>query len=341
MSWIILLCQILFVSPEARLAPETWVRVEKTEPHMGTRFQITVFAHNQELGQKAIQQAFARIAKLNTLLSDYLPESELMRLCAQAGKGPIPVSPELFLVLEQSQKLARQSAGAFDCTVGPYSVLWRRARKTLLLPNALELAEAGEKVGYTHLSLDSLSKSAHLQLPGMRLDLGGIAKGYAADEALLVLKSHGLSRSLVAAGGDVVCGDSPPGKPGWDIALIGLPGDEEGKRHFVLANGAVSTSGDLEQFVEIGGNRFAHILNPKTGLGMTTRQSATVVAKRGIESDGLTKVLLLAPSETAKKVLDGVPGASARLVTPKDPAFPSRGATVQTIGEFPKLDGKP
>lgn len=96
MSWIILLCQILFVSPEARLATETWVRVEKTEPHMGTRFQITVFAHNQELGQKAIQQAFARIAKLNTLLSDYLPESELMRLCAQAGKGPIPVSPELF-----------------------------------------------------------------------------------------------------------------------------------------------------------------------------------------------------------------------------------------------------
>ncbi len=341
MSWIILLCQILFVSPEARLAPETWVRLEKTEPHMGTRFQITVFAPNQELGQKAIHQAFARIAKLNTHLSDYLPESELMRFCAQAGKGPISISPELFLVLEQSQMLARQSGGAFDCTVGPYSVLWRRARKTLLLPTALELAEAREKIGYTHLTLDSPSKCAQLHRSGMRLDLGGIAKGFAADEALLVLKTHGLTRSLVAAGGDVVCGDAPPGKSGWDISLIGLPGDEGAKRHFVLANGAVSTSGDLEQFVEIGGNRFAHILCPKTGLGMTTRQSATVVAKRGIDSDGLTKVLLLAPWETAKAALEGVPGASGRLVTPLDPMFPSRGATVQIIGEFPKLSSKP
>ncbi len=341
MSWLILLCQILFVSPEAGLVQETLVRLEKSEPHMGTRFQITVFAPNQELGKKAMEQAFARIAHLNTLLSDYLPDSELMKLCAQAGKGPILISSELFLVLEHSQKLARQSEGAFDCTVGPYSVLWRRARKSLLLPDTSELANARSKVGYSHLSLDSKAKTAQLLLPGMRLDLGGIAKGFAADEALLVLKSHGLSRSLVAAGGDVVCGDSPPGKAGWDIGLIELPGDLGFKRHFVLANGAVSTSGDLEQFVEIKGQRFAHILNPKTGLGMTSRQSATVVAKRGIDSDGLTKVLLLAPLETAKTVMESVPGTSARLVTPLDPAFPSRGATVQTMGEFPRLERKP
>lgn len=341
MSWIILLCPVLFVSPAADPVSETLVRLERTEPHMGTRFQIIAYAPSEESGQKAIQKAFARIAQLNGILSDYIPESELMRLCAQSGKDPVPVGPELFLVLERSQDLARKSGGAFDPTVGPYSVLWRRARKSKLLPSETDLAEAKTRVGYQKMVLDPKNRTVHLSQAGMRLDLGGIAKGYAADEALAVLKAEGITRALVAAGGDVVCGDAPPGKKGWDIALIALPGDEGDKRHFVLANGAVSTSGDLEQYVELGGKRFAHILDSKTGLGMTTRQSATVVAKRGIESDGLTKILLLTSWDNAKQILESVPGVSGRLVSPRDPEFPSRGANIQTWGPFPQLDRKP
>lgn len=341
MSWFILLYPVLFVSPAADPVSETLARLEKTEPHMGTRFQITAYASSEETGRKAIQKAFARIAQLNSILSDYMPDSDLMRLCAQSGKGAFPVGPELFFVLERSQELARQSDGAFDPTVGPYSVLWRRARKSKLLPSEADLAEAKARVGYQKMTLDPKNRTVRLDQPGMRLDLGGIAKGYAADEALAVLKAEGITRALVAAGGDVVCGDAPPGKKGWDIALIPLPGDEGDKRHFVLANGAVSTSGDLEQFVELGGKRFAHILDSKTGLGMTTRQSASVVAKRGIESDGLTKILLLAPWDNARQILQSVPGASGRLVSPRDPEFPSRGAMIQTLGDFPKLDRKP
>ena len=341
MYWFILLYPVLFVSPATDPVSETLVRVEKVEPHMGTRFQITAYAPSKASGELAIQKAFARIAQLNGILSDYIPDSDLMRLCAQSGKGTVEVAPELFFVLERSLELARQSDGAFDPTVGPYSVLWRRARKTKLLPAEAELADAKEKVGYQKMILDTKKRTVRLTQPGMRLDLGGIAKGYAADEALAVLKSAGIQSALVAAGGDVVCGDAPPQKKGWDIALIPLPGDEGDKRHFVLANGAVSTSGDLEQFVELGGKRFAHILDSKTGLGMTTRQSASVVAKRGIESDGLTKILLLLPIEKSGEILQSVPGASGRLVSPKDAEFPSRGARIQTLGEFPKLDRKP
>jgi thiamine biosynthesis lipoprotein len=341
MYWNILLYPFLFVSPATDPVSETLVRVEKVEAHMGTRFQITAYASSMQSGEIAIQKAFSRISKLNGILSDYIPDSELMRLCAQSGKGPVTVGPELFFILNRSQDLARNSDGAFDPTVGPYSVLWRRARKSKLLPSETDLADAKAKVGYQKMTLDPSQRTVALSQPGMRLDLGGIAKGYAADEALAVLKSSGINRALVAAGGDVVCGDAPPGKKGWDIALIPLPGDEGGKRHFVLANGAVSTSGDLEQFVELGGKRFAHILDPKTGLGMTTRQSASVVANRGIESDALTKILLLLPLEKSREILQSVPGASGRLVSPRDAEFPSRGAVIQTLGNFPKLERIP
>ena len=341
MYCFILLYPVLFVSPANDRVLESLVRVEKTEPQMGTRFQITAYASSTQSGEQAIQKAFARIAQLNGILSDYSPDSELMRLCAQSGKGQVPVSPELFFVLQRSLELARESDGGFDPTVGPYSVLWRRARKSKLLPSEAELADAKAKVGFKKMSLDPKNRTVMLSQPGMRLDLGGIAKGYAADEALAVLKAAGINRALVAAGGDVVCGDAPPGKKGWDIALIPLPGDEGDKRHFVLANGAVSTSGDLEQFVELGGKRFAHILDSKTGLGMTTRQSASVVAPRGIDSDGLTKILLLLPWENGMQILQATRGTSGRLVSPKDPDFPSRGAVIQTVGDFPRLERKP
>ncbi len=306
-------------------------RYHFTEPHMGTRFQIIVYAPDEGTAHKAAKDAFARIASLNAIMSDYDKTSELMRLCAQAGGPPVPVSAELFFVLSRAQEVSRQSGGAFDVTVGPVVKLWRRSRKLKKLPDPEKLAAARALVGWQNVRLDAEKRTVQLLKPGMQLDLGGIAKGYAADEALVVLKKHGLDRALVAAGGDIAVSGPPPDAAGWKIAIARLPGEKDAGR-LLLHDAAVSTSGDAEQFVEIGGKRYSHIVDPRTGIGLLGRMSVTVVARKGIESDSLTKVAAVLGPEKGMPIIESTKGASARMVRKKGDEF----ETVVSK-HFPKL----
>jgi thiamine biosynthesis lipoprotein len=315
--------------------PPALARFRFEEPHMGTRFQIILYAPDRVTAQKAARAAFARVAALNAILSDYQPTSELMRLCAQAGGPPVPVSAELFAVLKRAQEVSARSDGAFDVTVGPVVRLWRRARKTQRLPPPEKLAAARALVGYKNVRLNDKARTVQLLKAGMLLDLGGIAKGHAADEALAVLRRHGISRALVAAGGDIAVGDPPPGKPGWAVAIAGLDGKVP-DRHLLLANAAVSTSGDAEQYVEIDGKRYSHIVDPRTGLGLVGRMSATVVAPTGIQSDSLTKVVAVLGPERGFPVVLAEKGVSARFVRKTD-----AGTEVKTTKNFPKLHSAP
>jgi thiamine biosynthesis lipoprotein len=306
-------------------------RYSFTQPHMGTRFQIIVYAPSEDTADRAAKDAFARIAALNAIMSDYDETSELMRLCARAGGPPVPVSPELFFVLSRAQEVSRQSAGAFDVTVGPVVKLWRTARKRKKLLDAEKLAEARALVGWQNVRLDEKKRTVQLLKPGMQLDLGGIAKGYAADEALAVLKKHGIDRALVAAGGDIAVSGPPPGADGWKIAIARLPGETDAGR-LVLHHSAVSTSGDAEQFVEIDGKRYSHIVDPRTGIGLVGRMSVTVVAHKGIESDSLTKVAAVLGPEKGMPIIESTEGASARMVRKKGDEFET-----MVSKNFPKL----
>ncbi|HEY7314915.1 MAG TPA: FAD:protein FMN transferase [Gemmataceae bacterium] len=306
-------------------------RYSFTQPHMGTRFQILVYAPDEGAADKAQKDAFARIAALNAIMSDYDETSELMRLCARAGGPPVPVSAELFFVLSRAQEVSRQSAGAFDVTVGPIVKLWRKARKLKKLPDPEKLAAARALVGWQNVRLDEKKRTVQLLKRGMQLDLGGIAKGYAADEALAVLKTHGIDRALVAAGGDIAVSGPPPGAEGWKIAIARLPSEKDAGR-LILHHAAVSTSGDAEQFVEIDGKRYSHIVDPRTGIGLLGRMSVTVVARKGIESDSLTKVAAVLGPEKGVPIIESTEGASARMVRKKGDEF-------ETIvsKNFPKL----
>jgi len=279
-------------------------RFEFTQPHMGTRFKIILYAPDSTAAKRASDEAFNRIAQLNQIMSDYLESSELMMLCRQAGGRPVKVSEDLFRILAKSQELAKQSKGAFDVTIGPVVRLWRRARRTGEMPDTRSLAEARDLIGYDKLRLDKKTRSARLDRHGMLLDLGGIAKGYAADEAIKILSRHGISSALVAAGGDIVVSDSPPGTRGWTIGIAPLKSpDGAPEYNLLLKNAAVSTSGDAEQYVEIGGVRYSHIVDPRTGLGVIGRSSATVVAESGTASDSLaTAVNVLGPEEGLKLI---------------------------------------
>jgi len=287
----------------ARPAPAQAVRRQYAELHMGVAARIVLYAPDDATARRAARAAYARMALLEDVMSDYRPESEVRRLAARAGAA-IPVSGDLFVVLARAVDLWRRSDGAFDATVGPFVELWRAARRTGRLPQRAELDAAARRVGSDKVHLDSVARTVRLDAPGMRIDLGGIAKGYILDRALDALRAQGVTRALLEAGGDIVLGDAPPGRRGWRIAL------PEGDT--ILANHAVSTSGDTEQFVIIGGVRYSHVIDPRTGMGLTSRREATVVAPDGVTADGLATALTVLDDERGARLLHSFPQA-ARL----------------------------
>jgi len=281
---------------------------------MGTLCRIVCYAEDSATARLAANAAFSRIAELDNIMSDYSPASELTGLSQQAGGSPQKVSPDLFYVLCKAQELARMTDGAFDVTVGPVVKLWRRARRRRELPDPERLSQALSSVGFGKLQLDPARRSARLAEPGMVLDLGGIAKGYAADEALKVLVRFGMPRSLVAAGGDIVVGSSPPGSDGWTIAIRPLDASETPMRHLILSEAAVSTSGDAEQFVEIENKRYSHIVDPRTGIGLTGHRTVTVVALHGISSDSLATAVCVMGPKRGLELVESMDGAAALFV---------------------------
>jgi thiamine biosynthesis lipoprotein len=290
-------------------------RFTRVEPHMGTRIKIIVYAADESTADRALRAAFTRIAELDGIMSDYRPTSELMRLCEKAGGDPVPVSDDLFEVLARARAVSARSDGAFDVTVGPIVRLWRRARRTEKLPDPEQLKAALALVGWQKMRLDPKKHTVQLLKPGMLLDLGGIGKGFAADKALLVLKQHGIDRALVAAGGDIAVSGPPPGTDGWKVGIAPLEDpDSKPQRALILHYAAVSTSGDAEQFVEIGGKRYSHIVDPKTGIGLVGRMSVTVVAKNGTTADSLTKVVAVLGPERGFPIIDATDGTAALYI---------------------------
>jgi thiamine biosynthesis lipoprotein len=283
---------------------------------MGMPFRIVLYAPDQATAERAAEAAFVRIQQLNDIMSDYDPDSELSKLSHTSGQGQeVRVSEDLWIVLQQAQALAVRSGGAFDVTVGPYVNLWRRARRQHQLPDPARLAQAGKSVGYRHVRLNPRRKTVELLAPDMRLDLGGIAKGYAVDQALTVLRNQGIRQALIEAGGDVGVSEPPPGKPAWRIELSSVDATNAPPARFLLLkNCAISTSGDLYQRLEIDGKRYSHIVDPRTGIGLTDHSVVNVIAPQGITADSLTKVVSVLGPDKGLKLIEQTPGVAARTM---------------------------
>jgi thiamine biosynthesis lipoprotein len=303
---------VLTPVPTAPAGPRA--RHEFTEPYMGTTFRIVLYASTGEEAERAAHAAFARVADLDRILSDYKADSELSSLGRRAGGPPVAVGPDLWRVLSAAQEWARRSGGAFDVTVGPVVQLWRRARRTSESPAEAALASARTLVGHDKLRLDAVARTAWLAEAGMRLDLGGIAKGFAADEAQAVLRAHGITRALVAAGGDIVVSGPPPDREGWSVEVaLPPPLNDPGGHALELRDAAVSTSGDAEQFVTLGGVRHSHIVDPRTGMALPGRSGVTVIAPTGTEADALATAVSVLGPQRGVELVEATPGAAARI----------------------------
>jgi thiamine biosynthesis lipoprotein len=293
-------------------------RFEFRQPHMGTEFKLVLFAANSRQASDGADAAFAEVARLGGLFTDYDPESELVRVSRSPVGQTVIVSPDLFQVLSESMRVAELSEGAFDPTAGPLVRQWRRARRTGVLPPDEQLAIAQRSVGWRNLRLDATHRTVTLLTNGMQLDLGGIAKGFAADRALAVLRQRGISRALVAASGDIALGDPPPGEASWRVTVAAPAWARSADQVIPLANAAVSTSGDTEQFVVIQGVRFSHIVDPRTGLGLTNRLQVSVFGPRATLTDAYATAVSVAGAEVGREWLRTPSGMSALIWRERD-----------------------
>ncbi|MBL8848090.1 MAG: FAD:protein FMN transferase [Planctomycetaceae bacterium] len=283
---------------------------------MGVPVAIQVYADDELLAIQAADAAYARFRELDRVMSDYDPDSELMRLCAASPtEHPVPVSADLFRVLERSQSLSERSEGAFDVTVGPIVNLWRVARRRQALPPSDAVQAALSKVGYQNVRLDPETSTAELLEPDMRIDLGGIAVGDAVDEAMRTFRERGVTRVLIDAAGDIAVGDPPPGRESWRVEIEPLGAEPDRRLVLELKNCAVTTSGDASKFVEFDGVRYSHIVDPQTGYGLTRRTSATVIAPDCITADSVATTLNVLGPERALELVATMPGVETSIET--------------------------
>ena len=290
-------------------------RFEFSGIEMAVPVKIVMYAPDEAMAERARKAVFARIRQLNGIMSDYDPQSEVRKLADTSGGGnAVPVSDDLWRVLSAAVELSGRSDGAFDVTIGPVVRLWRRARRRQELPSPQRIKEAIKLVGYESIRLDPRTRSVELLKPGVGIDLGGIAKGYVIDEALAELRRHGITRALVDAGGDVGLGDPPPEKPGWVIAIASLEPGDPPSRFLQLSRTAVATSGDTWQYVQIDGRRYSHLVDPRTGIGLTDHSSVTVIAPDAMTADGLASALSVLGPKKGFELIDATPGTAALVV---------------------------
>jgi FAD:protein FMN transferase len=295
-------------------------RQEFFHPQMGTLFQVILYAKDTLQGKAIAQELFDRIDTLNAIFSDYVENSEINRLSASAGTGQkVKVSPEMWHLIAVSQKVSKKSEGAFDLSIGPLSKLWRRAFRQSQFPATTEIEAAKIKVNYRLIQRFPLSKKIRLTESGMRLDAGGIAKGFAVDECFKILRKAGITSALVAAGGDIRVGAAPPDKKAWVIASKGLNGKGETVDvELSLNHKAVSTSGDTYRFLDWEGQRYSHIIDPRTGLGIQHRQFSRLTGPKATLSDALATAINVLNTEDRKALMKKFPRYNLEVYESKD-----------------------
>jgi FAD:protein FMN transferase len=279
-------------------------RFNFSQPKMGASFTITFYDDDSVHAAITAQQCFNLVDKYVLLYSDYIDSSELNLLCAKSGLGVlVKVSDALMEIMLRSKTAFNKSAGSFDITLGPLTKLWRKARKEKIFPDEKVVKEKLSLTGFDKIIIDSLQQTILLTQKGIQLDLGGIAQGYIAQKVIDFLKESNIANALVNVSGDIAAIGAPPNTSGWTIGInVPQSNKELLNKKLLIANKAVTTSGDVYQYMEHNGKRYSHIIDPKTGYGITSGRNVTVVANDATIADWFTKACSLLPISKAKKL---------------------------------------
>ena len=293
---------------------------------MDTFCSITVVSSSKEKAKEAIEAGFKEIEKLERLLNYYSPESEVAAINRASGDNPVKVSQETFEIIRKAVEIARYTHGAFDPTIGPLMRLWGFSKETInpSIPSQDEIKNAVRLVDYKKIKINESVSEIFLAEKDMELDLGGIAKGYAADKAIESIKAKGVRASLVAVGGDIkTFGIKPDNRP-WKVGVQNPRADfnnqKAGEDIFLslsLSDKAISTSGDYQRFVVVNGKRYHHIINPGTGFPASAVMSVSVISSEGYIADGLSTAVFILGSVKGMELLESM-GLDGIIVDEKE-----------------------
>jgi FAD:protein FMN transferase len=282
------------------------------EPHrqsrrvMGSLAEIQVYHADAELATRAITAALDEMERVDGLLSNYRPDTELSRMNAGAPKAPFRASRELYDFVKRSRAYFDETLGTFDPTIGPVVRAWGFFTARPAAPTAADAAAAKARSGFGKMRLDDASQSVSYTVDGLEFDPGGIGKGYAADRAAAVLRQLGISSALVSAGGSTLYAvGRPPDREGWKVAVRDPARPATSFRYVMLRDNALSTSGIAGRFVQIDGHRYGHIIDPRSGEPIEGMCQVTLIAPNATDSDALTKAAFLLPRESLVKLFAG------------------------------------
>jgi len=286
--------------------------VRAARPLMGTIFQLSIWAPpgKQPQAAEALQEAFRLVETIQSRVSSWDKASDTSAVNQNAGQGSVRVGSELIDLLGKSLTLARQTEGAFDITGGPLFELWKQTRKTATLPTDEQIRRCLEIIGHEKVVLSG--DRVELAAPGMRIDFGAIGKGYAADRVAELLQSRGFENYIIDAGGDVLVGGSRGNTP-WQVA-VRHPRKGEFLAVFGASDRAIATSGDYEQFSVIGGERYSHILDTRTGRPARGLVSVSIVARRAADADALATAVFVMGPQRGLEFVESLSDVEALLV---------------------------
>jgi FAD:protein FMN transferase len=307
----------VLLAPLLLAAPLPLARHEASRMSMGSAYSIVAYGEDGAALPRVVEAAFDEVDRIDRLMSHYKPDSPLSRLNREARAGPVAVEPELFDFIAEALRYSRESEGAFDITVGPLMKAWGFFRGEGRVPSTVELAEVRGHVGHRHVVLNAGDRTIRFDRPGVELDLGGIAKGYAVDRVVGLLRAAGVKAALVSAGGSTIYAlGAPPGEPGWEVEIQD-PLDAAAVAFTVrLKDRALSISGTSEKSFERDGVTYSHIVDPRTGRPVQGMLSVAVLTSTGTAGDALDNAFLVKGVDGTRAYLERLPPTAAAFFLP-------------------------
>jgi thiamine biosynthesis lipoprotein len=290
---------------------------EATRLSMACVYAIDAYGPDPAALPRILDDAFDEVDRIDRLMSHYKADSPLSRINREAASHPVPVEPELFDFIAEAMRYNRESDGAFDITVGPLMKAWGFFRGEGRMPSRDELAAARRHVGRAHVILNPTEKTIAFDESGVELDLGGIAKGYAVDRVVGLLRARQIHAALVSSGGSTIYGlGAPPGSNGWDVMLQDPLDARKTALTVTLKDRAVSVAGRSEKSFESGGVRYSHIMDPRTGWPVQGVLSVAVLTGNGTAGDALDDAFFVMGLERSRVYLKTLPGTEALFFLP-------------------------
>jgi thiamine biosynthesis lipoprotein len=314
------LLSLLIAASVAPRAHAEWL--ERTEAIMGTRIYVQLWSEDPAAGNDAIEAVMAEMRRIDNLMSHYKPESQLSQINARANREPVQVDPELFDLIKLSTHYSQITEGAFDITYASVGYLYDYPLH--IHPTEAQIRSALPAVNWRNMQLDEAQHSVRFEHPGMRIDLGGIGKGYAVDRGVAILKARGIEHAVVTAGGDTrIIGDRM-GRP-WLVAIRHPDDPKKVITRIPLSNSALSTSGDYERYFDENGVRYHHIIDPRTGHSASKVRSATILAPTATQTDGMSKTAFVLGPQKTLEIINRMPEYDAVFVCPDGRVLYSNG----------------